>query len=148
MNPLERINEMKNLMLSEAKNALSKENQTITVKEHYDYIYKMLLLLERDLKDAEYNYQVESLNHKVKTFEELTVLEKELNDDVIIFQPVVGEDEITALDMNSLADVLKKLRDDGQIKENILLLPPNINVFRAVLAVPSEEDKDEEEDVT
>lgn len=135
-------------MLSEAKNALSKENQTITVKEHYDYIYKMLLLLERDLKDAEYNYQVESLNHKVKTFEELTVLEKELNDDVIIFQPVVGEDEITALDMNSLADVLKKLRDDGQIKENILLLPPNINVFRAVLAVPSEEDKDEEEDVT
>lgn len=131
-------------MLSEAKNALSKESQTITVKEHYDYIYKMLLLLERDLKDAEYNYQVESLNHKVKTFEELTVLEKELNDDVIIFQPVIGEEDITALDMNSLADVLKRLRDDGQIKENILLLPPNINVFRAVLAVPTEESEDED----
>ena len=143
MNPLERINEMKELMLSEAKNALSQENQTITVKEHYDYIYKMLLLLERDLKDAEYNYQVESINHKVKTFDELTVLEKELNDDVIIFQPVVGEEDITALDMNSLADVLKRLKDNGQIKENILLLPPNINVFRAVLAVPTEDDKED-----
>lgn len=103
----------------------------------------MLNILEEEMKDAEYHYQVESVDNTIRTFEELTVLQKELNDDVIIFQPVVAADEFTAADMQSLADVLTHLRDTGQIKENMILLPPNINVFRAVLAEPSDENSDE-----
>ena len=69
---------------------------------------------------------------------------KNLNEDIIIFQPVVTQDEFSTVDMQSLAEVLTKLRDAGQIKENIVLLPPNINVFRAKLSLPDKkEDKEE-----
>ena len=104
----------------------------------------MLQVLETEMQEAEYNYQVVSTDFTVKTFGELTVLQKELNENVLIFQPVVTDEELSAIDMQSLADVLKKLRDSGQIKENMILLPPNINVFRAKLARPDDETVDTE----
>ena len=142
MNPFERIDELGRAIMAEVKNAGINNNyqgSTITQAEHYKEMLNMLALLKKEMAEAEYNYQVESVNHEVKIFEELTVLQKELNDDVIIFQPIaIGEEELSAIDMQSLADVLKTLRDSGEIKENILLLPPNINVFRAKLEKPAE----------
>lgn len=143
MNPFERIEEMRQTLKAEVINNGIKGSDCITQAEHYKRMLGMLNILEEEMKDAEYHYQVESVNHTIKTFEELTVLQRQLNEDVIIFQPVVAQDEFSAVDMQSLAEVLTRLRDSGQIEENIILLPPNINVFKAVLAKPSEEDSDE-----
>ena len=143
MNPFERIEEMRQTLKAEVKNNGIKGSDYITQAEHYKRMLGMLNILEEEMKDAEYHYQVESVNHTIKTFEELTVLQRQLNENVIIFQPVVAQDEFSAVDMQSLAEVLTRLRDSGQIEENIILLPPNINVFKAVLAKPSEEDSDE-----
>lgn len=144
MNPFERINEMKQAIEAEVKSKGLEEMQGLfTAKEHYGRMFNMLSILEKDLKDAEYHYEVESVNYKIKTFEEMTVLQKDLNEDVIIFQPIaIGEEELSAIDMQSLSDVLVQLRDAGQIKENMILLPPNINVFRAKLAEPKENTED------
>ena len=97
------------------------------------------------MKNAEYNYQVSSVENKnVFTFDELTVLEKQLNDEVLIFQPVnINGDEVTNVDMNSLAQVLTNLRNDGKITQNILVLPQNVNVFKAVLKRPDNNSDDE-----
>lgn len=142
MNPFERIEEMRQTLKSEVISKEIKGSDYISQAHHYQRMMNMLNILEEELKNAEYNYQIKSIDNKVKTFEELAVLQSQLNEDVIIFQPVATE-EFTMIDMESLADVLKKLRDDGQIKENIILLPPNINVFRAVLSQNSDEDFEE-----
>lgn len=136
MNPFERIEEMKQILKAEVKNNGIKGDDCITQLEHYKRMLGMLNILEGEMKDAEYNYQIEYVNGKIKTFEEFTVFQKELNENVIIFQPVTTSDEFTTVDMQSLADILTRLRDSGQIQENILLLPPNINVFKAVLSEP------------
>lgn len=147
MNPFERIKEMKQILKTEIVSNGIKENDTITQGEHYKRMMGMLTILEEELKNAEYNYEVKTVNNTVQTFDEYTVLQKELNEDVIIFQPVpVDETEFTAVDMKSLADVLTHLHNDGQIKENILLLPPNVNVFRAKLAIPKQEDATEDDE--
>jgi hypothetical protein len=142
MNPFEYIKELKQTIVSEAKEVgVSKDNDgpTMTAKEHYIRTLNLLSLLETSLKDAEYNYEIESIHNTIKTFEEYTVFQEELNDDVIIFQPIaVTDNELSSIDMNSLADILTKLRDSGEIKENILLLPPDINVFRAKLSKTTE----------
>lgn len=137
MNPFERIEEMKGILKSEIINNNIKGDDVITQKEHYSKMVNMLNVLKEEMKDAEYNYQIESVNHTIQTFEELSVFQMQLNEDVIIFQPIASYDEFTTIDMQSLADVLKHLRDSGQIKENIILLPPNISVFRAKLSQPT-----------
>ena len=142
MNPFERIEEMRQALKSEVISKEIKLSDCISQAHHYRRMMNMLNILEEELKNAEYNYQIKSIGNEVKTFGELAVLQSQLNEEVIIFQPVATE-EITMIDMQSLADVLKKLRDDGQIKENIILLPPNINVFRAVLSQNSCEDFEE-----
>lgn len=142
MNPFERIEEMREVLRTEVKSKNIKGSDYITQAEHYKRMMGMLNILEEEMKEAEYNYQVEALDHTVTTFEELTVLQKQLNEDVIIFQPVGDMNEISAIDMQSLADVLTKLRDSGQIKENIIVLPPNINTFRAKLATPKEDEEE------
>ena len=142
MNPFERIEEMRQVLKSEVISKEIKGSDYISQAHHYQRMMNMLNILEEELKNAEYNYQIKSIDNEVKTFGEFAVLQSQLNEEVIIFQPVATE-EITMIDMQSLADVLKKLRDDGQIKENIILLPPNINVFRAVLSQNSCEDFDE-----
>ena len=137
MNPFERIKEIRQAMMTEAKNAGINANNNgtvMTAREHYQHIFNLLALLEMDLKDAEYNYEVETIDHQIKTFDEYAVLQKELTDDVLIFQPIGSAEDITAADMQSLADILTKLYDSEVIKENMILLPPNINVFRARLA--------------
>ena len=133
MNPFEYINDMKQMLRTEVKEKGIQPNDTITQKEHYTRMLNMLNILEEELKNAEYNYQIESVNGEITTFDELAVNKSQLNDDVIIFQPSAVTEDFSMIDMQSLADVLTKLRDDGQIKENIILLPPDIGVFKAKL---------------
>lgn len=134
MNPFEYINDMKQMLKTEVKEKGIQPNDTITQKEHYTRMLNMLNILEEELKSAEYNYQIESINGEITTFNELAVSKSQLNEDVIIFQPSAVTEDFSMVDMQSLADVLTKLRDDGQIKENIILLPPDIGVFKAKLA--------------
>ena len=123
MNPFEYINDMKQMLKTEVKEKGIQPNDTITQKEHYTRMLNMLNILEEELKSAEYNYQIESINGEITTFNELAVSKSQLNEDVIIFQPSAVTEDFSMVDMQSLADVLTKLRDDGQIKENIILLP-------------------------
>lgn len=148
MNPFEYIKEMKDAIIAEMKNKDLVENEGLfTAAEHYNRMLNMLSILEEEMKGAEYNYEVESINHSIKTFDEFTVLQKQLSDDVIIFQPVASNnDEITCVDMQSLADILRQVHDNGQIKENIILLPPNVNTFRAKLASSSSDNNNEDEE--
>lgn len=145
MNPFDKIDEMKQILASEIKTNNIKKTDTITQEEHYKRMLNMLNILKEELKTAEYNYQAEKIQGAIKTFDEFTVTEKQLNDSVIIFQPI-ATDEFRAADMESLANVLTKLKEDGQITENIMILPPDIEVLRAVLATPIEESEDDDSD--
>lgn len=138
MSPFERIEEMKGILKAEIKNNGIKPDDVITQKEHYERMYSMLSILSEELKDAEYNYEIESIDQKIHTFEELAVTRRQLNDSILIFQPVATED-FAAKDMQSLADVLRHLKDSGEIKEDMILIPPDINVFRAKLVLPKKE---------
>ena len=40
--------------------------------------------------------------------------------------------------MDSLANITRELKDNGKIKEDILILPPGINVIKAVLKLSDE----------
>ena len=146
MNPFEYIKELKQAITIDATNQ-ENNDKVIPYKEHCSKLINMLNILEIEMKQAEYNYQVTSVNYNdIITFDELTVMQKELNDEVIIFQPVaVNESEFSDIDMQSLADVLTKLKNNNIIKQNILLLPPNINVFKAVLKQPKEISLEEDE---
>ena len=146
MNPFEYIDELKRTVqanMADENNA----KKTITYQEHCTGLMNMLNILKQEMEHAEYNYQVTGVNYKdILTFGELTVMQKELSDEVLIFQPIaVGEAELSAVDMQSLADVLTKLRNDGTITQNMLLLPPNINVFKAVLKRPEDKEDESEE---
>lgn len=144
MNPFEKIEEMKQILVSEIKTNNIKKTDTITQEEHYKRMINMLNILSKELKTAEYYYQAEKITGEIKTFDDFPVLQKSLNDNIIIFQPVVVG-EFRQSDMHSLADVLKALKDDGQIKENIMVLPPDVEVLRAVLATPTEDEEETEE---
>lgn len=144
MNPFEKIEEMKQILATEIKSNNIKGSDTITQAEHYKRMVNMLNILKEELKTAEYNYQAEKINGNIKTFDEFAVVEKQLNDKILIFQPVAG-DEFRAADMKSLADVLKQLKEDGQIEENIMLLPPDVEVLRAILATPADEESEDED---
>lgn len=146
MNPFEYIKELKQVVTANATNPENKD-KTISYQEHCNGLMNMLNVLESEMEHAEYNYQVIGINYSdIHTFGELTVMQKELSDEVLIFQPIaVGEAELSAVDMKSLADVLTQLRDNGTINQNILLLPPNINIFKAVLKRPKDKENESEE---
>ena len=138
MNAYEYIQELKQVIVNNAKDP-SNQNKQMTYKEHCSVLYNTLSVLEKELEMAEYNYQVETIDGEVMTFDEAAFMKKQLNDEVVIFQPVgLTEEEITAVDMESMADILRKLHDSNIIKENIILLPPNVRIFRAKLAKPND----------
>lgn len=127
--------------LEEMEQTISKQMKTvnptdrISIQQHYQEMLNMLSILKTEMEMAEYHYTVQSLDNEVHTFEEFTVLQKQLNDELILVQPVsIGETELSAIDMESLCNILKRSRDTGLITENIIVLPPNINVFKAKLA--------------
>ena len=142
MNAYEYIQELKQVIVNNAKDPSNQDKQ-MTYKEHCLSLYSTLSVLEKELEMAEYNYQVETVDGEVMTFDEAAFMKKQLNDEVVIFQPVgLTEEEITAVDMESMADILRKLHDSNIIKENIVLLPPNVRIFRAKLAKPNDNNID------
>lgn len=146
MNAFEYIQELKQVVVNNAKDP-SNQNKQLSYKEYCSGLYNTLCVLEKELEMAEYNYEIESVNGEVTTFDEMSFLQKNLNDKVIIFQPVaLTEEELTAIDMQSMADVLKKLHDNDIIKENMVIIPPNINIFRAKLAKPTVNNNDDSND--
>lgn len=146
MNAFEYIDEMIEV-IERTREDKAHDKSMLTLNGHYNEMINMLSTLRTEMEHAEYNYQVESIKHKIETFDEMVVLQKDLSSDVLIFQPIaIGEAELSAVDMQSLADVLKQLHDNGTIKENIILLPPNINVFRAKLALPKTTEEEVEDE--
>ena len=146
MNAYEYIQELKQVIVNNAKDPSNQDKQ-MTYKEHCLGLYSTLSVLEKELEMAEYNYQVETVDGEVMTFDEAAFMKKQLNDEVVIFQPVgLTEEEITAVDMESMADILRKLHDSNIIKENIVLLPPNVRIFRAKLAKPNDDNIDDDSD--
>lgn len=142
MNPFEYINEMR-ATLEEKKAVATGTSARLSAEQHYQEMINMLDILSIEMQQAEYNYQIKTVDQKIKTFDEHVVIQKQLTEDVLIFQPVGSEDEIRTIDMQSLADVLRRLHDSDIIKENMILLPPNVNVFRAVLANSPDNTDDE-----
>lgn len=144
MNTFDYLDEM--IQTIQGKKDAAGDTDRMSAKQHYQEMLNMLDILKTEMEMAEYNYVVESLQNEVHTFGEYTVLQKNLNDDLILIQPIaLGEAELSAVDMQSLCDILKQSRDKGLIKENIIVLPPNINVFKAKLVSPTQsEDEDDE----
>lgn len=129
MNAFEYIEEVKGVLAS-----FSDGHEVITKKDAYQMVVDALNMLAAELKDAEYNYVVETVNGEVITFDNFTVLNKRLNDNVLIIQPVPMGEELVQADYESLREVLEAAHQAGQIKENMVILPPNISVFKAKLA--------------
>lgn len=133
MTPFERIEEMKNIINNQRDTCDLQQNMTL--EKHFDAMSNFLDVLEKSLETAEYCYDIQPVEQDMHTLKDYHIMEKQLNDNVIIVQPIaIGEAELQAIDIESLADVLKTLKENGKIEEDILLLPPNVNVFRAVLA--------------
>lgn len=133
MTPFEQINEMKDYIENQRKT--TDLSQEMTMETHLEAMSNFLDVLTASLENAEYCYDVQPVTQEMYTLKDYHIMRKKLNDDVIIFQPIaIGEAELSAIDMQSLSDVLRKLRETGKIQEDILIVPPNINIFRAKLA--------------
>lgn len=129
MNAFEYIDEVRNVI----RNSTDGE-EPILKKDAYQMMLNLLDMMAVQLENAEYNYQVESVSGDIVTIDKFTIFQKKLNDQVIIFQPIpIGEYEMEETDYESLRQVLEELHRSGQIKENILILPPDIRLFRAIL---------------
>lgn len=141
MNPFEKINELKLALQQEVKSKDIQPEDKISCMEHYQRMLSLLALVEHELKDADYNYVASTLdNQQVKVFDGVTIKQEELTEGLLIFTPVAVDDgELGSIDMNSLYDILVQLRDSGRITEDIMVLPPYVNVIRAKLALPDSE---------
>lgn len=143
MNPFKKLKEVKDMILANAKAANKSLDDTLTYREHYNQIVSILNIIENELKNAEYNYKIESLKTSdIHVFGELTVKETELNDEILLFQPLSNNGElVTDADLQSLYDILLKMRDENQITKNMIVIPQYMNVLKAVLANEDEDDK-------
>lgn len=129
MNAFDYINELKSVIESS-----SDGNNVILKKDAYQMVLNVLNLLSGELQNAEYNYVVESIDGKVVTMDKFTMLQKQLSENVLIIQPIPLGEELTQADYESLREVLEKTHECSKMKEDILILPPGINVFKAKLA--------------
>lgn len=144
MNPFDKINEMKDVLFQEAQTV--KATDTLTYREHYQKMLNMLTIIAESLKSAEYNYVIENLDEEESyhTFEEYTIKSQHLTDDLILIQPVaLDTDALNSIDMSSLCDVLAQLKNADRIKEDIVVMPPYVNVLKAKLALPGKEETEE-----
>lgn len=143
-NPFEKINEMRNILQQEATEV--KPDDTITYHEHFKRMVNMLTILLKELENAEYNYVIsDEENGMYHTFDEYTLKSMNLTDDIMIIRPVaVDTVAFDQIDMESLFNVLTSLKNSGRIKEDIIVLPPNVEVLKAKLARPEQEENNEE----
>lgn len=109
---------------------------TLTYREHYAQMINMLSILTEELRNAEYNYVVENLeNDTHHTFQELNLSASHLNENIILIQPCPeNEMQMQMIDMKSLFDIACKMKKSGIVKEDIIFIPPWVNVLKAKLA--------------
>lgn len=129
MNILNYINEIKDVI-----EASTDGDDVIKKKDAYQMVLNTLQMLTTACEEAEYNYVVESIDGEVITFDNFVVFQKKLSDNVLIIQPIPLGEELVQADYESLREVLEAAHQAGQIKENMVILPPGINVFKAKLA--------------
>ena len=131
MNAFDYIQELKDTINNKRQNDT---NTNISIEQHYNEILNILDILKIELEQVEYNYELETIDCNIRTFDEYTVTEKQLNENVILFQPLtIDEFDLSEIDLQSLTSILQKLKDKDLIKEDIIIIPPNINIFRAKL---------------
>ena len=135
-NPFDKINEMRNILYQEAAGV--KPDDTITYREHFQKMLNMLSILLKELENAEYNYVIEDEERGTyHTFKELTLKAINLNDDIIVVRPVAIDSlAFDMIDMESLYNVLAEMKNSGKIKEDIIVIPPAVNMLKARLARP------------
>lgn len=132
MNPFEYINEMREYLKTEQATATDKE---VPIDVHYNKIHNILDMLEKEITKANFTYTVTNIKGVTEDVNGINLKLMKLTEDVLLFQPVaIGEAELAAIDIQSLASTLKVLRDNGTIDKDMLILPPNVNVFTATLA--------------
>lgn len=129
MNPFEYINEIREVIKS-----LPDGNEIITKQQAYQMILNALDILDTELQDAEYNYAIKAIDGELTRLDNFTVSYQQLNEDVILIQPVALLQDLTQTDYDSLREVLEMAHKTGLIKENIIIVPPDINTFTAKLA--------------
>ena len=132
MNPFEYINEMREYLKTEQAASTDK---TVPIDVHYNKIQNILDMLEKEIIKANFTYAITNIKGVIKDVNGMNLNLMKLTEDILLFQPVaIGEAELAAIDMHSLANTLKALRDNGTIDKDMLILPPNVNVFTATLA--------------
>lgn len=143
MTPYEHIDQLRAILEKDTGN----DDKTITVKEHRERMQTFLNLIQSSLESAEYVFESEAIDTEIVTFESYTMTKRQLNDEVIIFQPVAvsGKDFIATADMQSIAGVIQDLVDHDLIQEKVILLAPNVNVFRAKISNAPSVDNSEAE---
>ena len=148
MTAFEKIAEMKETLANEYKSNGIKATQTITMYEHYQRMLNMLSVLNEELKNAEYCYEVVYKDDKVEAFDDVTVLVHEIGENLLCFQPVITDSgSIYDVDMESLCNTLSTLKEAGEIKEDIMIIPPNVNMIRVRLVTSSIQSSDKDDDV-
>lgn len=144
MNAYEYIDQMADVIKKCAQD--KDQSETITLEEHNKQMLNMLYILKKEMEDAEYVFEAKRIEHDdYMVFGEYTILRRQLNDGLLIFQPMTSD--VVAIDMQSIAEVLSQLRDSGKIQEDMILLPPDVNVLRAVLRKPDTPDNHDESDL-
>lgn len=146
MNAFEHIDQLEAVI---KKNIQEKDQtQTITLEEHNKSMLNMLYIIKKCLGDAEYVFQAKRIGHEdYMTFGEYTVLYSHLADDLLLFQPMCSDGSFLSVDMSSIAEELGKLKQSGRIKEDMILLPPDVNVLRATLRKPDTPEEHDEENL-
>lgn len=147
MNPFDRIREYRAALLLQIKDTLVRPSDTLTYEEHYKTLLTFLKLLEGDLQTAEYNYVIERIDNDpsskigYSSYDKMTLQASAIGDNLLLFQPIFTEnDTIYPPDMDSLIEALGALKKNGRIKEDMLIVPPGVNVLRARLADPNNPD--------
>ncbi len=130
MNPYQKVESLR----SSIKKAIrvTKDEDLITKKDMYEMMLTFLDLVEVELKNATYNFNVELLDGEEFTFKNMDFDRKKLSDDLFIFQPKINNN-LDSLDIESLAEELSRLIEKRMINENVLLVHPDVNVLRAKL---------------
>lgn len=148
MNPFDRIREYRAALLLQIKDTLVQPSDTLTYKEHYKTLLTFLKLLEEDLKNSEYEYVLKQYGGNNETgycqYDGMTIQSGMLSDNLLLFQPLFVDHTYSySPDMESLIDALTALKEAGRFKEDVIVIPPGINIIRAKLA--GSEDQEEED---
>ena len=133
MNLYERMQELRKHVKTNqhiAQELRNADTPSITPNELYNKMNVFLDMIEMDIKNIEYNFVIENVDGGVRVFDGAALTETQLNEDICLFQ-ILDEENV---DIESLSDMLKQLVDANKIQGSVLLIPPNISVFKAKIA--------------